>query len=107
MKLKLTPPPLPFLKMISRLRENCSEMCSVQSFVKIRIFKLSEFPCYKLIFEYFMNYHMYIHVYIIISILYFDTELFSDILFYFQLLNRKIRNVCMKSYVESEYKTRG
>lgn len=54
-----------------------------------------------------MNYRMYIHVYIIISILYFDTELFSDILFYFQLLNRKIRNVCMKSYVESEYKTRG
>lgn len=82
MKLKLTPPPLPFLKMISRLRENCSEMCSVQSFVKIRIFKLSEFPCYKLIFEYFYELsYVYTCIYN-----YFDSVFRHRIVFWYFIL---------------------
>lgn len=91
MKLKLIPP-LP--KVISRLRENCFKICvlrvCVQSFVKIRIFELSEFPCYKLIFEYFHEPSYVYTIYMIISILYFDIELFFVIvyiLFYFQLLS--------------------
>lgn len=82
MKLKLTPPPLPFLKMISRLRENCFKMCSVQSFVKIRIFKLSEFPCYKLIFEYFYELsYVYTCIYN-----YFDSVFRHRIVFWYFIL---------------------
>lgn len=100
--------------MIPRLRENCSKMCSiyiyiyVQSFVKIRIFELSEFPCYKLIFEYFYELlYAYTYIYNYFDFVFRHGIVFFVILFYFQLLSRKIKNVCMKSYVESECKSRG